>query len=75
MIDSLIEMRKKGISQHVVAERMGVSKSAVSQFKHYDANPTLSTIRRYALAVDANVTLEVTSFEQEHNEFKPDIGN
>lgn len=52
----LIALRKKHrLSQAVVAERMGVSQPTVAGFEHYDANPTLSTIRRYALAVGARI--------------------
>lgn len=60
MRQQLIELRKRhGLSQDTVAERMGVTQSAVSQFERYDANPTLSTIRRYAMAVGARLRTEV----------------
>lgn len=56
-LDCLIDIRKSaGISQEEVAERMGVSHSVVSQFEHYDADPTLSVLRRYALAVGASIS-------------------
>ncbi len=49
-------MRKnRGLTQEQVAERMGVSQPAVAAFERYDANPTLATIRRYALAVHASI--------------------
>ncbi|GAA1490492.1 hypothetical protein GCM10009626_32380 [Brachybacterium sacelli] len=32
---------------------MGVSQPTVAAFEHYDSNPTLATIQRYAMAVDA----------------------
>lgn len=58
-LDRLIEIRKSaGINQEEVAERMGVSHNAVSQFEHYDADPTLSALRRYALAVDASISFK-----------------
>ncbi|MCD4549705.1 helix-turn-helix domain-containing protein [Schaalia sp. lx-260] len=54
----LVGVRKAhGLTQSDVAERMGVSQPTVSEFEHYDANPRLDTILRYALAVDANVYL------------------
>lgn len=60
-MEALRAIRKEhGLSQEAVAALMGVSQSAVSQFEHYDANPTLSTIRRYAMAVGARLRLEVT---------------
>ncbi len=60
-MEALRALRKEhGLSQEVVAALMGVSQPAVSQFEHYDSNPTLSTIRRYAMAVGARLRLEVT---------------
>ena len=62
MMEELVDMREKhGLSQAELAQRMGVSQSAVAQFERYDANPTLATIQRYALAVEANLELKVTS--------------
>lgn len=46
------------LTQAEVAERMGVSQSTVSSFERYDSNPTLSTIRRYALAVGVRIRHE-----------------
>lgn len=61
LMDELIAMRKKHrLTQETVAERMGVSQPSVAAFERYDANPTLSTIRRYALAVGANISHSVT---------------
>ena len=52
LLADLVRHRKKhNLTQATVAERMGVSQPTVSEFERYDANPTLSTIRRYALAV------------------------
>ncbi|WP_230670823.1 helix-turn-helix domain-containing protein [Rathayibacter sp. Leaf248] len=56
LLEDLIGMRREHkLSQAVVAERMGVSQSTVSTFERYDSNPTLATIRRYALAVGARI--------------------
>lgn len=53
---SLIALRKgHKLTQEAVAERMGVSQPTVAAFERYDANPTLSTVRRYALAVGASI--------------------
>ena len=61
LLDGLKAMRKKHrLSQQQVAERMGVSQPTVAAFERYDSNPTLSTIRRYALAVDARIDERVT---------------
>jgi transcriptional regulator with XRE-family HTH domain len=56
LMRSLIALRKRHrLTQDDVAERMGVSQPTVAAFERYDSNPTLSTIRRYALAVDASI--------------------
>lgn len=56
LMDDLIAMRKRHrLTQEVVAERMGVSQPSVAAFERYDANPTLSSVRRYALAVGASI--------------------
>lgn len=58
-LEDLISLRSASkMTQGDVAELMGVSQSAVSQFEHYDSNPTLASIRRYALAVGADLVLE-----------------
>lgn len=63
----LIEMRKlHRISQETVAERMNVSQPTVAAFERYDSNPTLSTIRRYALAVGARIQNSVIDDCEEH---------
>jgi len=63
----LVEHRRTHhISQETVAERMGVSQPTVAAFERYDANPTLSTIRRYALAVGVRVRTEVTDDCAQH---------
>ncbi|GLW96699.1 helix-turn-helix domain-containing protein [Microtetraspora sp. NBRC 16547] len=56
LIESLVELRKaQGVTQAQVAERMGRSQPAVSDFERLGGDPHLSTIRRYALAVGASV--------------------
>ncbi|WP_063710829.1 helix-turn-helix domain-containing protein [Actinokineospora enzanensis] len=47
--------RARGLSQSEVGRRMGVTQPAVAAFERADADPKLSTIRRYALAVGADV--------------------
>ena len=59
-LHDLVQLRiKRELTQGEVAERMGVSQPTVAAFEHYDSNPTLSTIRRYALAVEARLNIEV----------------
>lgn len=62
LLEDLVKIRKRhGFSQEQLAERMGVSQSAVSQMERYDANPTLSSIERYAIAVGARVVINTIS--------------
>ena len=54
--EMLIRIRiENELTQLAVADSMGVSPDVIDQFESYDANPTLGTIRRYALAVGAVV--------------------
>ena len=71
LMESLKAIRKKrGITQAEVARRMGVSQPAVAAFEHYDANPRMASIRRYALAIGAEFTIEVreTATDSEYGE-------
>ena len=62
LIATLVSLREKsGLSQTEVAEMLGVSQQAVSKFEQMEADPRLSTIRRYAIAIDALVTHSVQS--------------
>ena len=64
MKDTLVATRiKKKLTQQQVADRLGCSLQQVKDIEHYDANPTLGDIRRYALAVGARVEIKVTSDE------------
>jgi transcriptional regulator with XRE-family HTH domain len=57
---SLVEMRRRhGLTQPQVAELLGISQAAISKFESYDSNPTLASVRRYALAIGATLRLEV----------------
>lgn len=60
MLRRLVALRQENnLTQSEVAERMGVSQPAVSQFERTDANPTLDTVRRYAMAVGARLETRV----------------
>lgn len=61
MMKALVALRgTRGLTVEEVAERMGVSAATVAAFEAYDANPTQSVIRRYAMAVGARVAIIVT---------------
>ncbi|MCI7513470.1 MAG: helix-turn-helix transcriptional regulator [Schaalia hyovaginalis] len=60
LLEDLVGLRKQhDLSQQTVAERMGVSQPTVAAFERYDANPTLSSIIRYAMAVEALLDIKV----------------
>ncbi len=60
LMQELIALRKKhNLSQELVGERMGVSQPAVASYEGYESNPTLSSIRRYALAIGARIEHKV----------------
>ncbi|MGW3344514.1 helix-turn-helix domain-containing protein [Nonomuraea rubra] len=62
LVETLVTIRKqRGLTQAEVAERMGRSQPAVSDFERLGGDPHLSTIRRYALAVGAEVVHVVTA--------------
>lgn len=64
MADQLLEARSRaGLTQDVVAERMGTTKSAVSRLEAAGKHtPSLATLRRYAKAVGCE--LQVTLVPQ-----------
>lgn len=56
LLDDLIAARQAArLSQAQVADRMGISQSAVARIESGERNPQLSTLRRYAHAVRARV--------------------
>lgn len=60
LMASLIGLRREhGLTQQDMADRMGVSQPTVAAFEHYDANPTLATLQRYAMAVGAVLHTQV----------------
>lgn len=65
LIDRLIEARRAAnLSQKDVAERLGITQSAIAKFESAERDPRLSTVRRYALAVGAVVRHDVQVHEE-----------
>jgi DNA-binding XRE family transcriptional regulator len=59
-LDRLVARRKAlGLSQEEVAKRMGVRQPTVSGFETEGSDPRLSTLQRYARAVEARLRLVV----------------
>lgn len=60
-VDLVRIRRENGLTQQDVAELMGVSQQAVNKLERYDADPKLSTLRRYSNAVGALVEHRVAA--------------
>ena len=59
LMDELVAAREsQGISQKEMGERMGISQSAVAQFELSSANPTMSSIIRYANSLGIELSLK-----------------
>jgi len=54
-VDLAAHRRHEGLSQTTVAARMGTSQSAVARLESGDADVRLSTLERYAAAIDKNL--------------------
>lgn len=56
LIATLVQVRRdRGLTQQQVAERMSRSQPNVSAFERLGGDPHVSTIRRYAVAIGAEV--------------------
>lgn len=71
IVAELVGRRKAlGLSQSQVASRMGVKQPTVSGFENEDADPRLSTMHRYARAVDACLSMRIHA-RDEHGAWAP----
>lgn len=60
LVDALVRFRHRfGLTQSAVAKRMGVGQPTLSGFENEGSDPRMSTIQRYARAVDATVVWSV----------------
>jgi transcriptional regulator with XRE-family HTH domain len=60
LLDDLVALRKAlGLSQKAVADRMNVRQPTVSGFETEGSDPRLSTLQRYARAVEARLRLVI----------------
>ena len=56
LVDELVKARQeRGLSQTEIAARMGTSQSAVARLESGEVDVRLSTLERYAAAVDRTV--------------------
>jgi transcriptional regulator with XRE-family HTH domain len=64
LVDRLVEVRQTlGLSQTEVAARMGTSQSAVARLERGDADVRLSTLQRYAAALERRVGFGLADVE------------
>lgn len=60
LIDELIKLRhSRGLNQSQLARSMGVGQSTVSGFENESTDPRLSTLQRYARALNARVRVSL----------------
>ena len=65
LIDRLSELRRsRGLSQTEVAARMGTSQSALARLESGQADVRISTLARYAAALDADIGYAVRDREK-----------
>lgn len=65
IVAELVSRRKSlGLSQVEVAKRMGVKQPTVSGFENEDADPRMSTVHRYARAVDACISMSIHTLSE-----------
>lgn len=56
LLAALVQVRiDRGLDRSTIARRMASEESEVCEFEHYDANPTMVEIIRYAMAVGATI--------------------
>jgi ribosome-binding protein aMBF1 (putative translation factor) len=65
VVGQLVRAREgRGLTQAVLARRMGVSQSTVCEFEAERGDPRLSTFRRYARAVGLDLLVQVSESPQ-----------
>jgi len=50
---------RAGLTQKVLAQRLGVSQQAIAQAERWEANPTVGFLRRWAVACGATLRVEL----------------
>lgn len=60
LVEELAEARKRtALSQRAIADEMGTTQSAISDFENAGTDPRLSTLQRYARAVGVRVHFDI----------------
>ena len=61
IVQAIIDARKtSGITQKQLSERTGIAQADISRLENGNANPSLSTLKRLASAMDMTLRIEFT---------------
>jgi len=59
IVQAIIDARKKsGLTQQKLSEKAGIAQGDISKIERGEANPSLKTLKRLALAMDMKLKLE-----------------
>ncbi len=61
-----------GLTQTEVAERMGTTQSAIARLEGWSANPSVSTLRKYAEATGTRLSIGFEEIEAENPDTQDD---
>lgn len=62
VIQAVIEARmKRGVTQQILADKIGTKQSVISRLESGKANPSLAFLKRLAGALDASLEIRFTS--------------
>lgn len=62
LINAIIDARtKKGITQKILAQKMGTKQSVISRLESGNANPSFDFLKRLALALGTDIQIKFTS--------------
>ena len=62
LINAIIDARiKKGITQKILAQKMGTKQSVISRLESGNANPSFDFLKRLALALGTDIKIKFTS--------------
>lgn len=62
LINAIIEARtKKGITQKILAKKMGTKQSVISRLESGNANPSFEFLKRLASALGTDIQIKFTS--------------
>ena len=69
IIQAIIDARKNlGLTQKKLSDRTGIAQSDISRLENGNANPSLSTLKRLAAAMDMTLKIEFTPSIREDRE-------